>query len=217
VVDDVERDEVDFVCRSFGIRPVSDVDLLSEEKMVSVEIEDVMDNGSRIFTMRRVGEKISDSDTKTCSIVLRGSDNLILDEAERSLHDALCVVRCLVEEPFIVPGGGSVEIGICNKLVESSLIERDGYIFYEMSKAFEGIPYFLARNAGLYPVDILSELKRDITNDSSMGISVRKSGVGNMIEEEVVQPLKVSMGVVTLALETVSMILRIDDILPAIR
>ncbi|KAF7683861.1 T-complex protein 1 subunit delta [Astathelohania contejeani] len=206
VVNDVEREEMEFLERSLCVKPVSEVDLLCDKNIALAEVELTED----ILSIYKPG-------MPTCSVVVRASEDIILDEAERSLNDALCVVKCLVEDPYLVPGGGAIEIGISKLLAEKSLSGGDdGIILSELGRAFEGIPYYLARNAGLNPIDIISELKGVISTKPTMGVDIRRAGVGCMVEEDVIQPLKVSRCVVSLAIETVMMILKIDDILPSI-
>jgi T-complex protein 1 subunit delta len=202
VVNSVERQDIEYISKAAGIRPVSDVEMLDAESLLEVEVRE--EEG--MLEIMNVG----------CSVMVRGCDEMVVDEAERSLNDALCVVRCLVEMPFVVPGGGAVEMGISQVLAEST--QDNAYILREIGAAFEGIPYFLAKNAGLYPVEVISQLKQEIKSNCNLGISVRGGRLGDMVGDEgVVQPAKVSISVVTLALETVSMILKIDDILPARR
>ncbi|KMV66572.1 TCP-1 chaperonin subunit delta [Encephalitozoon cuniculi EcunIII-L] len=202
VVNSVDRKDVDYICSAMNIQPVSEVDLLSSASLVDIETGEV----EGMLEIKGYG----------CTILLRGCDDMVVEEAERSLNDALCVVKCLKELPFLVPGGGSIEMGIALMLSEST--EGNIYVLREIAKAFEGVPYFLARNAGLYPVEIVSELRSELKQNCCAGISVRSGHAGDMVRDDsVVQPAKVSISVVTLALETVSMILKIDDILPARR
>lgn len=199
VVDDVEREEIEFLSNNLGIRPVSDVKMLTECKIREVSVED-----DEEFL------KITEGDNVT--IVVRGGDALILDEAERNLNDALWVVKSLVDEPFLVPGGGTVEMCVSRALFKFSTRSQNSLVCLELSKAFETVPFLLAKNAGLNAVDIVSELR-----DSRLGVNVRLGCVGDMVEEEVVQPMKVSTSAIELALETAITILMVDDILPSSR
>ncbi|AFN82518.1 T complex protein 1 delta subunit [Encephalitozoon romaleae SJ-2008] len=200
VVNSVDRKDVDYICSTMNVQPVSEIDLLNSGSLVDVETGEV----EGMLEIKGYG----------CTILVRGCDDMVVEEAERSLNDALCVVKCLEELPFLVPGGGSIEMGIALMLSEST--EGNVYVLREIAKAFEGVPYFLARNAGLYPVEIVSELRNELKQNDYVGISVRSGHAGDMVREDsVVQPAKVSINVITLAIETVSMILKIDDILPA--
>jgi T-complex protein 1 subunit delta len=138
-----------------------------------------------------------------------------LGEADRSLHDALCVVRCLVKQRFLIAGGAAAEIELAIQLSRwaKTLSGLDSYCISEYANALEVIPYTLAENAGLHPIQIVTELRnRHDKGEKNAGISVRKGTVADMVAENVIQPLLVSTSMLRLATETVAMILKIDDI-----
>lgn len=152
---------------------------------------------------------------KTVSVICRGSNKLVLDEAERSLHDALCVIRSLVKKKFMIAGGGAPEIEIAMQLSNHSKTLKgvESYCIRSYAEAFEIIPYTLAENAGLHPIAVVTELRnRHAQGEKTAGINVRKGAITNILEENVVQPLLVDTSAVTLATETVVMLLKIDDI-----
>ena len=99
--------------------------------------------------------------SKTVSILIRGSNQLVREEAERSLHDALCVVRALVKKRFLVPGGASVEMEVSQKLQAYSreIFGTDSYCVRQYGESLELIPYTLAENAGLDPISFVTELR----------------------------------------------------------
>merc|ERR1712126_523625 len=143
---------------------------------------------------------------KTCSIIIRGSNKLMLEEADRSLHDALCVIRCLVKKRFLIAGGGAPETEVSRELMlhANSLAGADAYCFKQFADAMEVIPYTLAENAGLNPISTVTELRnRHAQGEKTAGINVRKGAITNILEENVVQPLLVSTSSITLASETV--------------
>ncbi|OLL23493.1 T-complex protein 1 subunit delta, partial [Neolecta irregularis DAH-3] len=153
---------------------------------------------------------------KTVSIVIRGANSLVLEEADRSLHDALCVVRCLVKKKALIAGGGAPEISISRYLSklarETSGIES--YCFQEFADALEVIPTTLAENAGLNSINVVTELRsRHEKGENTAGINVRKGVVGNILDENVIMPLLVATSALELAAETTKMVLKIDDIL----
>lgn len=93
-VQNIERDEIEFICKSTGCKPIADVDSFTEDKLGSADlVEEVQSSGARIVKVTGVKGA-----TQTVSLVVRGANSLILDEAERSLHDAHCVIRCLVKK-----------------------------------------------------------------------------------------------------------------------
>lgn len=151
VIKDVERDQVDFISRTTGCIPVASVDQFTAEKLgsASTVYEDKESNSIRVL-----GCPKNEDGGQTVSILIRGSNQMIIDEADRSLHDALCVVRCLVKKSCIVPGGAAVEMEIAQKLISHSrdCFGTDQYCVRAYAEALEIVPYTLAENAGLDPI-----------------------------------------------------------------
>jgi len=147
---------------------------------------------------------------------VRGSNKLVLDEAERSIHDALCVLRSIVKEKSLIVGGGAPEIEITLALqnMAKNLHGMEPNIYRAYAEAFEVIPYTLAENAGLNPIAIVTDLRnKHATGQKNAGINVKKGLISDMLKENVLQPLLVTTSAVKLATETVAMILKIDDII----
>ena len=147
---------------------------------------------------------------------MRGSNRLVLDEADRSIHDALCVVRCLVKNRSIIPGGGAPEIEISQKLDEyaNTLEGIDSIIIRKFAQALEVIPSTLAENCGLNPILVVTELRnRHKQGNKNCGLNA-KAGVllDNTIDKKIMQPTLVTESALTLATEVVRMILKIDDL-----
>lgn len=146
----------------------------------------------------------------------RGSNGLVIDEAERSIHDALCVVRSLVKNRGLIPGGGAPEIEISQKLGEKAKTESgvNQMILRAYADALEVIPYTLAENGGLNPIKVVTELRNfHARGFSKAGISVKKSDISEDISKEnVIQPALVTQSALTLSTECVRMILKIDDL-----
>ncbi|MCJ1425992.1 T-complex protein 1 subunit delta [Sticta canariensis] len=213
-VKDIERDEVEFICKSTGCKPIADIDSFTEDKLGSAElIEEVQSSGSRTVKVTGVTHKSAGS---TVSIICRGANSLILDEAERSLHDALCVIRCLVKKRALIAGGGAPEIAIAQALSSQarSLTGTEAICWKAFADAMEVIPTTLAENAGLNSIKVVTNLRhKHELGQKNAGVSIRSGGVKDDIaDENVLQPLLVSTSAVELAAETVKMILRIDDI-----
>lgn len=212
VIKDVERDDVEFVCKSLNCKPVASVDHLNVESLGSAElVEEITTGQSKIVKMTGVANP-----GKTVTVLCRGVNNLIIDESERSIHDALCVIRCLVKERALIAGGGAPEIELSIRLAEYSntLTGMEQYCFRQFAEALEVVPYTLAENAGMNPIATVTELRnRHAKGEFTAGINVRKSAITDILEENVVQPLLVSISAVTLASETVRSILKIDDII----
>jgi len=212
VIKDIDRDQIDFISKTISCVPVAHIDHFTDEKLGKAAlVEEVAFGGDRKI-VKMTG---CPNQGKTVSILLRGSNQLVLDEAERSLHDALCVVRALVKKRSLVPGGAAVEMEVAQKLQEYAreIFGADSYCVRHYGEALELIPYTLAENAGMDPINFVTELRnRHINGDKFAGLNVRKNTIMNMLEENVVQPSLVSISAITLATECVRMILKIDDI-----
>lgn len=93
-VKDVERDEIEFLSKSIGCKPVADIDAFTEDKLGYADlVEETSDSGAKV--VRILGVK---NPGRTISILAMGANSLVVEECERSIHDALCVVRCLVKK-----------------------------------------------------------------------------------------------------------------------
>ena len=144
----------------------------------------------------------------------------MLDESDRSLHDALCVVRCLVKKPSLLVGGGAPESEVFSQFQEwvQSLSGADRYIARAYAEALEIIPYTLAENAGLHPIRIVTGLRqRHQRGEKYSGIDVKKGCISDMKEMGVIQPLLVSSSAINQATEYVHMMLKIDDMVATMK
>ena len=153
---------------------------------------------------------------RSVTILLRGGTERVIDEAERSIHDALCVCRDIIVEPRIVAGGGASELEVSRELREyaESLPGREQLAVMAYAEAFESIPTTLAENAGLDPIDVLSELRaHHEKGERWAGIDVNDGKVKDMEKEGVLEPLIVKKQVIKSATEAASMILKIDDVI----
>jgi len=153
---------------------------------------------------------------RAVTILIRGGTERIVDEAERSLHDALCVARDVIEEPKVVAGGGAPELEVARALREyaDSLPGREQLAIKRFADAFEAVPTTLAENAGLDPIDIISELRaRHEKGEVWAGIEVHDGKVTDMKKVGVYEPLAVKKQIVKSATEAASMILKIDDVI----
>jgi thermosome len=156
---------------------------------------------------------------KAVTIVVRGGTEHVVDEAERSLHDALCVVRNAIEDGKIVPGGGAPEAEVAKQLRDYAVKVggREQLAIEAFADAVESIPLTLAENAGLDPVDIMVALRAAHENASSpsYGVDVFTGKIRDMLELNVVEPLRVKLQVIKSATEAANMILKIDDVIAA--
>jgi thermosome len=153
---------------------------------------------------------------RAVTILIRGGTERIIAEAERSIHDALCVVRDIVEEPKIVAGGGSPELEMSRQLKKyaETLPGREQLAVRGFAEALEAIPTTLTENAGLDPIDVLSELRaRHEKGEIWAGIEVVSGKIQDMSKAGVYEPLAVKKQIIKSATEAASMLLKIDDVI----
>jgi len=203
---------LNFFASTLGLTPIADSDSFTAAKLGHADlVEELTTPGGKMVKITGVKNP-----GKTVTILVRGSNRLMLDEAERSVHDALCTVRSLVKQRFLVAGGGAPEIqlSINLNLFAESVGGLAGYCIKAFAKALEIIPYTLAENAGLNPIVVVTELRRrHLQGEKTAGINVKKGRVTDILEENVLQPLLVSTSAIKLATECVRMLLKIDDII----
>lgn len=155
---------------------------------------------------------------KAVTILIRGGTQRLVDEAERSVHDALCVVRDVIEEPKIVAGGGAVELEVSRMLKKyaETLPGREQLAVRAFAEALEAVPTTLTENAGLDPIDVLSELRaRHEKGEIWAGIEVNNGKVQDMSKAAVYEPLSVKKQIIKSGTEASTMILKIDDVIAA--
>ena len=155
---------------------------------------------------------------KAVTILIRGGTQRLVDEAERSVHDALCVVRDVIEEPKIVAGGGASELEVSRMLKKyaETLPGREQLAVRAFAEALEAVPTTLTENAGLDPIDVLSELRaRHEKGETWAGIEVNNGKVQDMSKAAVYEPLAVKKQIIKSGTEASTMILKIDDVIAA--
>eukprot|EP01054_Gregarina_sp_Poly1_P003202 Gregarina_sp_Poly_1__3201@NODE_190_length_11648_cov_127_353855_g169_i0_p4_GENE_NODE_190_length_11648_cov_127_353855_g169_i0NODE_190_length_11648_cov_127_353855_g169_i0_p4_ORF_typecomplete_len542_score87_54Cpn60_TCP1/PF00118_24/1_8e159_NODE_190_length_11648_cov_127_353855_g169_i04352060 len=212
VIRDIERDDVEFVSKTLGCQPVASLDHFTADRLgAAANVSEEVRGDSRVVKFTGV------SADHTVTVLLHASNQLTLDEAERSFRDAVCVIRSLIRTRFLLPGGGAPEVEISTKLADQAL--QLGGVTQLCVKAFaramEVIPYTLAENAGLKPIDLVTEIRlKHNEGHQHAGVDVKRGCVClDMINSlHVVQPLLVTSSALKLATETTVLILKIDDV-----
>ncbi len=146
---------------------------------------------------------------KSVSLLLRGGSQRVVDEVERSVHDAIMVVRDVIQFPSIVAGGGAPETYAATKIRSwaKTLEGREQLAAEKFAEALESIPITLAENAGMDPIDTLATLRsRQIKGEKWTGIDVLKGRVSNMKSSDIIEPLAVKLQVISAAAEAACMI-----------
>ncbi len=150
------------------------------------------------------------------TILIRGGSQRVVDEADRSVHDALCVVKDVIEKPSIVAGGGSPEAYLAGQLNEwaDSFNGREQLAIKQFAESLESIPLTIAENAGMDPINSIVTLRaKQNSGKKTTGINARESQIGDMYTLDIVEPLVVKEQIIKSATEAACMILRIDDVI----
>src|SRR5947208_6239783 len=155
---------------------------------------------------------------KAVSILIRGGTEHVVDEVERSLEDATSVVAVAIEDGKVITGGGSsaTEIALSLRDFAATIGGREQIAIEAFADAMEVIPRTLSENAGLDPIDILIELRKEHKKGNKhAGVNVFTGKVADMKKENVIEPIRVGSQAVSSATDAAVMVLRIDDVIAA--
>lgn len=207
----LRKSDMNRIARACGATVVNRTEELREE--------DVGTNAG-LFEIKKVGDEyfcyVTDcKNPKACTILLRGASKDILNETERNLQDALHVVRNLLIEPKLVPGGGAVEMAVSKLLAEKAarLAGVEQWPYKAVTQALEIIPRTLAQNCGANTIRTLTALRaKHATEGMTWGIDGETGQLVDMKEREIWEPLSVKLQTYKTAIETAILLLRIDDI-----
>ncbi|KAG5565454.1 hypothetical protein RHGRI_001369 [Rhododendron griersonianum] len=184
-----------------------------------------------------VEERVSDDDvimikgtknTSAVSLILRGANDYMLDEMDRALHDALCIVKRTLESNTVVAGGGAVEaaLSVYLEYLATTLGSREQLAIAEFAESLLIIPKVLAVNAAKDATELVAKLrayhhtaqtKADKKHLSSMGLDLLKGTVRNNLEAGVIEPAMSKVKILQFATEAAITILRIDDMIKLVK
>ena len=207
----VKESDMAKLARATGARVVSNLDDLTTKDIGSADLveERKIETDKWVFIE---GCK----HPKAVTILIRGGSQRVVDEAERSVHDALMVTKDVLERPVIVAGGGAPEAYAAAKLRDwvSTLSGREQLAAEKFAESLEVIPLTLAENAGMDPIDTITDLRSKQSKGSKWtGIDVRNGKIADISKLEIFEPLVVKEQIIKSATEVASMILRIDDVI----
>jgi len=211
VVRRVKESDMFKLTKATGARIVNNLDDLTDKDLGSAELveERKVETDKWVFIE---GCK----NPKAVTILIRGGSQRVVDEADRSVHDALMVTKDVLEKPEIVAGGGSTEAYIANELKQWSgnLEGRAQLAVQKFAEALDSIPLGLAENAGMDPIDTMTELRAKESKGSKwFGVDVRNTVVADMFKQNVLEPVIVKEQIIKSATEAACMLLRIDDVI----
>jgi len=206
-----KKSDMEKLARATGAKIVSNIDALASSDLGYAALVEERKTGDDKMTYVE-GCK----NPKSVTLLIRGGTQRMTAEAERSIHDGLCVVKDLIEEPKIVAGGSAPEMemaGVLKKYAQT-IKGREQLAITIFAESLEAIANTLAENAGLDQVDILSELRtRHQKGETWAGIDVLAGKVEDMTKINVYEPLAVKKQIIKSATEAATMILKIDDII----
>jgi len=205
--------EIELIAIATGGRIVPRFEELTEEKLGKAGVVREISFGTTKDKMLVIEEC---PNTRAVTIFIRGGNKMIVDEAKRSLHDALCVVRNLVKDNRIVYGGGAAEIA-CSLAVAAEadrISSLEQYAYRAYADALDAIPIALAENSGLAPIQTVTELKaRQLAEKNHwLGVDCLLKGTSDMKTQNVIETLNSKKQQLSLATQLVKMILKIDDV-----
>ncbi len=210
----VKKSDMEKLIKATGARIVTNISELTDKdlgKAGAVE-ERKIGKDEMIFV-----EKCENP--KAITVMLRGGTKHVVEDLERSMHDAVSVAAAVVEDPKVLAGGGAAEMELAKRLADyaDSVGGREQLAIKAFSEAMEIVPRSLAENAGLDPVDMIVKLrtKHGKKEGGTYGLDVFEAKVIDMYEKGVLEPRKVKEQAIKSASEAAVMILRIDDIIAA--
>jgi len=207
----VKKSDMEKLSLATGAKIVSVLEDLSEDKLGFAGLVEERKIGGEKWTMV---EKVPNSAVQT--ILVRGENDKITDEVERIVKNCISILRTLVEEPYVVPGGGAAEIFVARKLVEMGRGGREGLVMEALSRAFESLVKQIVANSGQDPDQILTMLKAahaEGRRTSCFDASEKK--IADAVEKNILDSFRVKKAAYFSALETASMLIKIDDIVMA--
>jgi thermosome len=207
----VKESDMTKLAKATGARIITNLDDLYEKDLGSAQLveERKIEEDRWVFVE---GCK----NPKSVTLLLRGGSQRVVDEVDRSVHDALMVVKDVMENPLIVAGGGAPETFAATRLRNwaKSLEGREQLAVEKFADSLEVIPLTLSENAGMDPIDTLTNLRsKQLKGEKWTGVDVMKGRVGNMKTSEIIEPLSVKNQIVSAATEAACMLLRIDDVI----
>ena len=206
----VAKSDMENLSRATGGKIISNLNELNENEIGKAKIVEEIKHGEEAMTYVKGCEN-----PKALTILIHGGSEHVIDEMERALKDGLGDVSEVIKNKKIVAGAGAIEIELSRRLREfaNTLSGREQLAITEFANALEFVPSTLAQNAGLDPIDILTELKAKHDNGEKFaGINIFKNKIENVLHEGIIEPTKIKSQPISSATEVATMILRIDDV-----
>merc|ERR1711973_18580 len=205
--------EIELIAIATGGRIVPRFQELSSDKLGTAGLVRELSFGTTKDRMLVIEECLN---SKAVTVFIRGSNRMVVEEAKRSLHDAICVVRNLIRDSRIVYGGGAPEVACALAVSDEAdnTASLDQWGMRAFASALESVPMALAENSGLPPVETLTNLRAEqrASDNPRLGVDALYTGNKDMKVQNVVETLVGKKQQLSLATQLVRMILKIDDV-----
>lgn len=218
VIESVSNEDVEKISMATRSKIVPKIDELSADKLGTAECVRETKIGTNMIVIEGCNKRTEAATGSVVTILVRGSNRMMVDEARRSLNDALCVVRNLVADNRVVYGGGAAEVA-CSVAVtqraDAEIATLEQYAYRAYGEALESIPTALAENSGHAPIHVIADIKaRQIAeNNPALGVDCMLTGDSDMRVQNVVEPLTSKKQQIVTATQLVNMVLKIDDVM----
>jgi chaperonin GroEL (HSP60 family) len=207
----VARSDMEKIAKATGGRIVSNLSELTEAELGKADLVREVKHGEDSLTYIEGCQN-----PKALTILIHGGTEHVIDEIERAIRDGLGSVASSLKSGLVVPGGGAIEIELARRLREfgQSLMGREQLAVEEFASALEFIPSTLAENAGMDPIDIITELKsKHDAGEKNAGLNLFTNKVEDTFKAKIIEPYKMKSQAISSASEVATMILRIDDVI----
>ncbi|MCR4327641.1 MAG: TCP-1/cpn60 chaperonin family protein [Nanoarchaeota archaeon] len=207
----VAKSDMEMIAKSTGSKIISNINEIDSSSLgEALKVEEIKKGGELMTYISGC------KNPKTVTILVHGGTTHVVDEIKRALVDGLGDISSSLETGLIVPGGGAIEMELAKRLRKfgQTLSGRERLAVEEYANALEFIPITLAENAGLDPIDILTELRaKHDSGDMNAGLNLFTNKIENALNSRIVEPSKIKLQAIDSATDVATMILRIDDVI----
>ncbi len=207
----VAKSDMEKLARATDGKVVSNLGEIEESQLGEASVVEIVEKGDESFTYVR-----GCNNPKALTLLLHGGTDHVIDEMERAIKDGLGDVASVIKDGRVVAGGGAVEVELAKELRKFShgLEGREQLAAEKFADALETVPTTLAENAGMDPIDTLTELKsRHDDGEDKAGLNLFEDKIEDVTNAGIVEPLSIKRQAINSASEVAMMILRIDDVI----
>ena len=213
VIRRVRKSDVEKLAKATGAKIITNVKEMTEEDLGRAKlVEERLVGGDKMVFVEGC------KNPKAVSVLIRGGSKQIVDETERALHDALCVIRDVIEDETIVVGGGAVHLELALRMKDyaNTLGGKEQAVVQRFAESLEVVPRTLMENSGMDTVVKMAELtKEHVAGNVHHGFDIYTGDIVDMRERDVIEPMRVTAHAVRSAAELAATLLKIDDLIAA--